>query len=77
MVWQLSADIIAAWVRASCEAQGLPFRVASPEVLGKVAVLLTGKAGTGAARAAARVRHARVADPQMRQIGSTRDGSST
>jgi len=76
MVWQLSADIIAAWVRASCEAQGLPFRVTSPEVLGKVAVLLTGKAGTGAARAAARARQDRPAGPQMRQIGSTRDGSN-
>ena len=76
MVWQLSAEVITAWVRASCEAQGVPFRVASPEVLGKVAVLLTGKAGTGAACAAARARRARPGDPQRRQIGSTRDGSS-
>jgi hypothetical protein len=76
MVWQLSAEVITAWVRASCEAQGLPFRVASPQVLGKVAVLLTGKAGSGAQRAVARARQCRAAAPQSRQIGSTRDGSS-
>jgi hypothetical protein len=75
MVWQLSAEVINAWVRASCELQGLAVHVTDPQVLGKVAVLLTGKAGTGAARAAARVRQSRSAD-QSRQIGSTRDGSS-
>jgi hypothetical protein len=76
MVWQLSAEVITAWVRASCELQGVAVRVTDPQVLGRVAVLLTGRAGASAARATARARRPAPAEDHSRQIGSTRDGSS-
>jgi len=38
----LSADEVAAWVAASCAAQGLPVKVTDPGVVRRVAVLLGG-----------------------------------
>ena len=37
---ELSADALAAWVRASCAAQGVAVRVTDPRVLRDVSVLL-------------------------------------
>jgi hypothetical protein len=36
---------VAAWVRASCEAQGLPVHVSDSRVLGEIAELLLGGRG--------------------------------
>lgn len=35
------AVCVACWVRRSCEAQGVPTKVTDPDVLARVAVLLT------------------------------------
>lgn len=38
----LSGDALAAWVEASCSAQGVPVKVADAAVVGRVVVLLDG-----------------------------------
>lgn len=43
----LTAEQIAAWVTASCAAQGVPVKVSDPVVIGQVRTLLT---GAGSAR---------------------------
>lgn len=50
---RMSSDELAAWVTASCVAQGVPVKVTDPHLLAKVGVLLTGRAGcTAPARSA-------------------------
>ena len=50
---RLTGEELAAWVTASCQAQGVPTKVTDPHVLGLVGTLLTGRAGrTATARSA-------------------------
>lgn len=45
MTWRYyPPDVVAAWVTASCESQGLPLVVTAPDVVSMVSVLLTGRA---------------------------------
>ena len=47
----LTAEAVAAWVTASCQAQGVPVKVSEARTVEQVRVLLTGQAGrTAAAR---------------------------
>ena len=41
----VTGDELAAWVTASCLAQGVPVKVTDPYVLAQVGVLLTGRPG--------------------------------
>lgn len=42
---RITAEELAAWVKASCAAQGIPERVADPAVLAQVGTLLGGRQG--------------------------------
>ena len=44
---RFAADVVAAWVQASCDAQGVPVLVTDAGVVADVAVLLTGRAAPG------------------------------
>ena len=44
---------VAAWVAASCQAQGVPVAVSDPEVVRRVVTLLGGPVGGGRAQGAA------------------------
>ena len=50
---RLSRDEVAAWVSASCAAQGVSVFVTDPTVLGRVGSLLGGRPGAPARRASA------------------------
>lgn len=47
-VGRLSAERVAAWVEASCAAQGVPVKVSDPHVVARVGVLLGVRSATGA-----------------------------
>jgi hypothetical protein len=50
---RLTDDELAAWVAASCAAQGVPEKVTDPYLVAQVGVLLTGRGGrTAPARSA-------------------------
>jgi hypothetical protein len=52
----LSPEDLAAWVRASCQSQGVPARITDPGTLARVVVLLGGGIGDGPSDYAARER---------------------
>lgn len=45
---RLSLEQVAAWVEASCAAQGVPVKVSDPAVVKAVGVLMGGRDATGA-----------------------------
>jgi hypothetical protein len=70
----VSPEVVAAWLRASCAAQGVPVRVTDPQVLAQVAALVPPPmAGAGTTRSAGREGPGRR---HPRQTARTRDGSS-
>jgi hypothetical protein len=72
-VGKLSPAQVAEWLAESCAAQGVPVRVADPQVLARVAALLPPVAGPATARSAGGDGPDRG---QTRQIARTREGSS-
>lgn len=57
-------DRVAAWVQASCVAQGVPVKVTDPVVLGRLSTLLSGTSGRRT-RQAERGGDARLARSQL------------
>lgn len=81
---RLTGEALAAWVVASCAAQGVPAKVTDPYVLGQVGALLTGRAGrtdparsAGGAHRAGRSQPPDGRDPSGVQLaGSPRPGAN-
>jgi hypothetical protein len=66
-VGRLSDEELAAWVAASCQAQGVPVKVSEARTVEQVRVLLTGQAGrTAPARTRGRSGPARRSQPPYR-----------
>jgi hypothetical protein len=75
----LSAEQVAAWVAASCAAQGLPVRVSDPVVVRQVGALLGAGSGGGRERkrSGTRTAHGRVSvAPDDGHSGRVQGGDS-
>jgi hypothetical protein len=70
----VSPEVVAAWLRASCAAQGVPVHVRDPQVLVQVAALLPPVAGARTARSARR--DGPAGRGHSRETARTREGSS-
>lgn len=74
---RLSDEQLAAWVVASCQAQGVPVKVSEGRVVEQVRVLLTGQVGrTAPARTRGRSAPARRSQPPDRPDTSRVEGLS-
>jgi hypothetical protein len=77
VVGRLSDEQLAAWVAASCQAQGLPVKVSEARVVEQVRVLLTGQAGrTAPARTRGRSAPVGRSQPPYRPDTSRVEGLS-
>ena len=75
----LTAEAVAAWVTASCQAQGVPVKVSEARTVEQVRVLLTGQAGrTAPARQRGRSAPAgRSQPPERRDPGGVEGSGAT
>ena len=71
----LTPEALAAWVTASCQAQGVPVKVTDPGTVDRVRVLLSGVPTESHAHARS-ARGDSVGERHRRQRGSTLAGSS-
>ena len=64
----MTPDALAAWVTASCQAQGVPVKVSEPRTVEQIRVLLTGQGGrTAPARQSGRSAPAGRSQPPERR----------